>query len=534
MMQKRILRISILAVAVVLSLCGLKANATPCADLAKLILPDTVIESANLIPPGKPEATPPMPPLPFGLPEHCKVIGSIHKRVGADKEDYAIRFELRMPANWNGKFLFQGGGGLDGSVNAAIGFAGFGTAPALARGYVVVSTDAGHQGMSNSIFGKEQEARLDYAYKAIGEVTRAAKEVLTHYYSRPASHSYFVGCSNGGRQGLMAAQRYPLEFDGVVAGDPGFHLSHAAIGEAWDTETFNSIAPQDSSGHPILSRSFSPEDMNLVSKAVLDKCDDLDGIKDGEINNISACKFDPEVLACSEGKTTGCLSRKQVDALKRSFNGAHTSAGEELYSSWPYDAGISSMAWRAWKLGTSETSESNASNVALGAPALRDYFVHPFVPTLDPAHVDYDKIAAEVEETHAINDPTSTDYGTFSARGGRIIIYEGTSDPVFSADDLIHYYDRFVVDSGGIEKAESVARLFLIPGMAHCGGGPATDQFDALTDLERWVEKGQAPERILATGRAFPNRTRPLCPYPQYASYIGTGNPEDAANFVCK
>lgn len=533
-MQNRFLRIFIFAIVGSLSFYGMKANAAQCADISKLALPGTVIESADIIPPGKPPATPPMPPLPFDLPEHCKVIGSINNRVGADKENYAIQFELRLPTNWNGKFLFQGGGGLDGVLQTAIGFSGFGTPPALVRGYAVVSTDAGHKGASNSSFGKEQQARLDYAYKAIGEVTRIAKEILADYYARPASHAYFVGCSNGGRQGMMAAQRYPLEFDGVVAGDPGFHLSHAAIGEAWDTETFNAIAPQDGSGRPILSKSLTPADMDLVSKAVLDKCDALDGIKDGEINNISACKFDPEVLVCGEGKTTGCLSRKQVDALERSFNGAHTSTGEELYSSWPYDAGISSMAWRAWKLGTSETAESNAANVALGAPALRDYFVHPFIATLDTAHLDYDKTGAEVEQTHAINDPTSTDYGTFSARGGRVIIYEGTSDPVFSADDLIHYYDRFVADSGGIEKAESVARLFLIPGMAHCGGGPATDQFDALTQLENWVEKGQAPERIVATGRAFPNRTRPLCPYPQYASYTGSGNSEDAENFVCK
>jgi hypothetical protein len=332
-MQRSLLRIPSFVIVGILFLCGMKAIAAPCDEIRKLVLPDTVIVSADLMPPGKPEARGPMPPLNFELPEHCKIVGSIQQRIGADKEHYAIGFELRLPANWNGKFLFQGGGGLDGAVNPAIGFTGFGVAPALARGYVVVSTDAGHQGVSNSSFGKEQEARLDYAYKAIGEVTRVAKEVLVRYYGRPASHSYFVGCSNGGRQGLMAAQRFPLEFDGVVAGDPGFHLSHAAIGETWDTVTFDAIAPVDSTGNPILSKAFSPSDLELVSQAVLDQCDALDGIKDGEINNLSACKFDPEVLVCGPGKTTDCLSRKQVDALKRSFGGAHTSSGEELYSS---------------------------------------------------------------------------------------------------------------------------------------------------------------------------------------------------------
>jgi pimeloyl-ACP methyl ester carboxylesterase len=515
-------------------LCGVSARAETCTTISQYALPDTVVTSAEMIPAGKPEATPPMPPANFSLPEHCKVAGKIHQRIGADKEPYAIEFELRLPGNWNGKFLFQGGGGLDGVVRPATGMTGFGISPALARGYAVVSTDAGHQGVSNSRFGKEQQARLDYAYQAIGEVTKIAKEILTRYYAMPASHSYFVGCSNGGRQGLMAAQRFPLEFDGVVAGDPGFRLSHAAIGEAWDTETFNSIAEVDASGCPILSKAYSAAEMELIGKAILDQCDALDGIKDGEINNQAACKFDPEVLVCKQSGSTHCLSRKQVDALKRSFNGAHTTSGEALYSSWPYDAGVSSMAWRSWKLGMSETAESDAANVTLGVPSLRDYFVHPFVPDLDPSHLNYDKIAAQVEETHVINDATSTDYGTFAARGGRVIVYQGMSDPVFSADDLIQYYDRFIHDNGGVSKAQSVARLFLIPGMAHCGMGPATDQFDALTELEQWVEKDQAPQRILATGRAFPGRTRPLCPYPQYASYVGTGNPEDAANFVCK
>jgi feruloyl esterase len=533
-MQNHFLRFKRLAVVAVLGLCGSKAKAVACGDVRHVALPGTVIESARSIPPGKMDAIPFMPPQDFTLPEHCKVVGSIHQRVGADKEHYAIGFELRLPANWNGKFLFQGGGGLDGVVRSATGFVSAGTVPALARGYAVVSTDAGHQGISNSAFGKEQQARLDYAYSAIGEVTRIAKEILTRYYGEPVRHSYFMGCSNGGRQGLMAAQRYPLEFDGVVAGDPGFHLSHAAIGEAWDTKAFELISPVDDFGHPILSKAFSVSDLELLSQAILDRCDALDGVKDGEINNIAACKFDPEVLACGSGKATECLSRKQVNALKRSFNGARSSSGEQLYATWPYDAGIGSREWRSWKLGTSETAKSDALNVTLGAPALRDYFVHPFLTDFDPAHLDYDKIAAEVEQTHVINDPTSTDYGTFAAGGGRIIIYQGISDPVFSTNDIVQYYDRFVHNNGGIDKAQSIAELFLVPGMAHCAGGPATDQFDALTELEHWVEQGKAPQRILATGRAFPNRTRPLCPYPQFASYVGTGNPEDAANFVCK
>ncbi len=535
-MRKSSLPTFIFAFILAALLCTLHARASQCSDLQNIALPATIISSAELIPAGAQISMPMMPgPKPdWNLPEHCKVEGIIHKRVGADNQNYGIQFELRLPTHWNGKFFFQGGGGLDGVVRPAIGMSTNGATPALARGYAVVSTDAGHEGIANSIFGKEQQARLDYAYNAIGEVTRVAKQLLTHFYGDPAKHSYFVGCSNGGRQAMMAAQRFPLEFDGIVAGDPGFRLSHAAIAEAWDTESFNSVAPTDDAGHPILSEAFSQDDLDLVSKAVLDQCDALDGIKDGEINNIAACKFTPQSLLCKPGQSTKCLPQKKIDALKRSFGGARTSTGAALYSSWPYDAGIASEGWRMWKLGNSKTAQPNALNAILGGASLRDYFVHPFIPNLDQANVDYDKIAAQVEQTHEINDPTSTDYSTFAARGGKVIFYQGISDPVFSANDLIQYYDRFVLDAGGLEKAQTEARLFLIPGMTHCGMGPATDQFDALAALENWVEKDQAPTRILARGQAFPNRTRPLCPYPQYASYKGSGNPEDAVNFECK
>jgi feruloyl esterase len=170
----------------------------------------------------------------------------------------------------------------------------------------------------------------------------------------------------------------------------------------------------------------------------------------------------------------------------------------------------------------------------MGAATLKDYFVHPFIANLDPAHPDFDKIAAQVEETHEFNDPTSTDISSFTARGGRMIIYQGVSDPVFSMNDILDYYNHYAGDNGGIENARKAARLFLIPGMTHCAGGPATDEFDPLDALEKWVESGTAPERISATGHAFPHRTRPLCAYPQYASYNGSGDPEDEKNFACK
>lgn len=514
------------------------AQSTSCAEIKGLSIPNVTIDEAQFVPAGSADAmgSPGMPPLPkeWKFPDYCRVRGVSNARTRYDGAKYGNHFELRMPTPWNRKFFFQGGGGTDGVVQPAMGIVNFRDPPALSRGYAVVSTDSGHEGAANTAFGREQQARLDYAYNAIGEVTRVAKRILASYYHTAAERSYFAGCSNGGREAMIAVQRYPLEFDGAVAGDPGFRLSHAAIGEAWDIETFNEIAPRDSSGQPILSKAFSVEDLSLVAKAVLDKCDELDGLRDGIVSNTSACHFDPETLLCQSEKTPQCLSRKQVDALKRSFNGAHNSKGAQLYSSWPYDAGIGDPGWRMWKLGNSPTGEPNALNAILGAHSLADYFVHPPVANLNPAHLDYDAIASQVEQTHQINDPTSTDLSTFSARGGRLLIYEGVSDPVFSANDVIEYYERFVADNGGIKQAGSIARLFLVPGMAHCGGGPATDQFDTLTALENWVEKGATPEAMRATGRAFPQRSRPLCPYPQYAAYNGSGDPEEASSFTCK
>jgi feruloyl esterase len=537
-MQK--IHIPIMLCAWILSGPALFAAAQPatCAALKTSAAPDVVIESAMEVPPVSADAenSPSLPPLPnnWKLPAYCRIRGVLDARTGADGSAYGIHFELRLPTPWNGKFLFQGGGGTDGVVQPAVGIVNFKDLPALSRGYAVVATDSGHEGGANTAFGREQQARLDYAFNAIGEVTRVAKQLLAAYYEKPASRTYFVGCSNGGREAMIAVQRYPLEFDGAVAGDPGFRLSHSAVAEAWDTQTFSAIAPLDGGMRPILGKAFTNADLSLVSKAVLDQCDALDGIRDGEINNVSQCKFDPEILVCKGEKTPQCLSRQQIDALRRSFNGVHDSKGTSIYSSWPYDAGIADMGWRIWKLGTSETATSNAINATFGAFALKDYFVHPYLPRLDVAQLDFDSISAQVEATRAINDATSTDLGTFAARGGKLLIYEGVSDPVFSVNDLIDYYDHFAADNGGIEKARSVARLFLIPGMVHCGGGPATDEFDSLTALEQWVEAGKAPASLLATGHTFPGRTRPLCAYPQYAFYNGSGDSESATSFTCK
>jgi len=499
-----------------------------CRALTGLASPTLRVEAAELTPAGPMKAAfgPPGAPA-VVLPEHCRVRGTLDPRTGVGGKSYGIGFELRLPTQWNGRFLFQGGGGLDGAVNPAVGGGGAGE-PALARGFAVVTTDAGHQGMDAS-FADDQQARLDYAYQALGKVTVEAKAIIARFYGQGPKRSYFMGCSNGGRQGMMAAQRYPLEFDGIIAGDPGFRLSRAAVGELWDTAQFAKIAPRDAQGRPIVSQALSPDDLKLLAKATLDACDGLDGLKDGMINDVRACRFSPRVLTCKSGKTTACLSPAKVGAIERIFSGAHDSKGHPLYANWPYDAGVGDMGWRIWKMGSAPTGAANGINQTMGQDALRRYFTTPADPAIGPETFDFDKAADLTAQTGAINDPTSTFLSSFVQHGGRLLIYQGVSDPVFSANDIVGWYDQLAKDAG---PPQDWARLFLVPGMNHCQGGPATDRFDALSAIQAWVEGGPAPERLVATGASFPGQSRPLCPYPKVARYK-EGDKSSADSFSC-
>ncbi|WP_018609594.1 tannase/feruloyl esterase family alpha/beta hydrolase [Uliginosibacterium gangwonense] len=460
------------------------------------------------------------------LPAHCRVQGIIEARTGADGKPYGINFELRMPDDWQGRFIFQGGGGLDGFLAPALGkipVRGATANPALTRGYAVVSMDGGHQGLGPE-FAHDQQARLDYAYAAIGKVTTQAKRLINSYYVAAPKHSYFMGCSNGGREAMLAAQRYPTEFDGVVAGNAGFHLSRAAVAEAWDTQAFMSIAPKDAKGLPVLAQAFSEADLALVSKAVLKACDKLDGIEDGLINNYHACHFKPEVLQCKAGRTSDCLQQQQVAVLKKIFDGAHDSRGDALYSSWPYDAGISSTGWRAWKLGSSaDGAKPDARNVVLGSGSLSEYYMTPPVKGFDTLKFDFDKDMGRIAEIGALNDATSTYLNTFEARGGKLLVFHGLSDPVFSANDIMRWYEAVQqnTDAGDASQLKQWARLFMVPGMTHCGEGPALEDFDPLAAIQAWVEQGQAPAYMAAKGKRFPGKEQPLCPYPQTAQYMG-------------
>ncbi|HEY8521584.1 MAG TPA: tannase/feruloyl esterase family alpha/beta hydrolase [Gammaproteobacteria bacterium] len=466
-------------------------------------------------------------------PAHCLFRGTLNARPSSiEGVSLGIGFELRLPLEWNGRFLFQGGGGLNGALNPAVGNVSGGPS-ALARGFAVVSTDGGHRGRSivDASFAVDQQAKLDFAYHAVQRTTYEAKHIVNRFYGRAPEYSYFVGCSTGGREGLLAAQRLPLEFDGVVAGDPAFNLTRIAVNQVYSLQTVTRIAPIGADGKPDLSRAFTDAQLRGVADAVTAECDALDGLADGMINDFEACSFDPGSLQCGTARNDAggqCLAEEQVDALRDIFGGARNSRGESLYGPFTFDTGIANPVWRSMHLGSDGRPPANAT---LGADTLRLFAMTPARPDLDPLEFDFDRDVALTAETAAINDAIATLHSTFAGRGGKLIIYHGLSDQGMSAGALIDWYAKITPRDD--EGPQDWARMFFVPGMTHCAGGQATDTFDMLTAIQAWVEEGRAPDRIIATGRAFPGVTRPLCPYPQVARYDG-GDPNSADSFSCR
>jgi hypothetical protein len=475
------------------------------------------------------------------LPAHCLVNGIINKRTGADGRQYGIGFEIRLPDSWSERFFFQGGGGMDGLVRPALGTVGILPYPALTRGFATASTDSGHTGANgpggpsaDSSFGVDQQARIDQSYGGFIAVTQLARQMITQYYGQPWKKAYFAGCSNGGRQALLAAQRFPVEFDGIIAEAPAARVGTATIQSIMETIEFTKIAPKNDAGKPILSKAFSNEDLTLVSKAIGEACDAKDGAKDGLVFNTKACKFDPAVLTCKAAKTDSCLSKEQVAALKKVFAGPKNSRGETLYSDWAWDIGIAAPGWRAWKLGTSLTETPNSADTVLMFSGMKGFFMTPPNPQLDPMKYNFDTDPASLHDTNVLQDSLLTYLSTYAARGSKLMMIHGMADPIFSAHDTQRYYERAVQDNGGLDKTFSWMRYYEVPGMNHCQGGPALDQFDALSALVDWVEKNQPPTNMVATGKQFPGVSRPVCAYPSFAQYKGTGSQNDAANFECK
>ena len=340
-----------------------------------------------------------------------------------------------------------------------------------------------------------------------------AKQIIAHYYARPAAYSYFVGCSTGGREGMILSQRYPTVFNGIVSGDPAMRtgLSNLAISQ-WIPVAYNQASPKDAAGRPEIEKFLSESERKLFMDALMRQCDARDGVADGMIFDPLGCNFDPDELACKHGQTEGCIAPAKTAAIKKAFAGPKDAYGTQVYPGFLYDSGIALTG---------------------GVPGLLALGKHGlFGPYPTAISIDVDKEALHAGDP--LVEPASTNLSTFSASGGKLIFFHGDSDPWFSPLDTLGYYKSLAHDNGGAEKVAEWSRIFLVPGMTHCGGGPSLDHFDMLTALTNWVEKGKAPQFVIATGKAFPGRSRPLCAYPMHAQYKGSGNTEDAKNFSCQ
>jgi pimeloyl-ACP methyl ester carboxylesterase len=472
------------------------------------------------------------------LPSHCLATADIARRTGVGGQSYAIKIELRVPADWNGRFLYQGGGGMNGVVMTALGQptpSGGRQPPALAQGFAVVSTDGGHQAANpaDARFAQDQQAKLDYAYASIGKVSAGAKVLIGELTGRAPAKSYFVGCSNGGREALIAAQRFPTEFDGIIAANPGFELSHAAILSTYSANVFAAAAARRQTD---ASRLLTPADGALLQGAILQQCDELDGAKDGMIFDQARCRFDIRKIICKQGATDGCLATDKAEAIETAFRGPRDREGKAVVGAWAYDAGQFSQGWRMWQTGM-PTPNGGAFTLLrdLVTNSLTDYFAFPAIKR--PVNTDdVAPLLKAVEATAAMTDATSTDFRTFEDRGGKLILITGGSDPIFSAPQLEAWYGRMSSDmqaSTG-QSAADFARLFVVPGMEHCGGGAGLDDFDPLPALVAWTEGQAGPSLFVAKGQAFPGVTRPICAYPASARYDGNGPPQDAASFRCE
>jgi feruloyl esterase len=514
------LRLLVLLIAI---LCGAGfAGAQPassCVEIGELKLEGVEITKAAMIPAGT--TIPPAYPgaAAIGpLPAHCRVDGVIDRRKGADGEEFGIGFALALPeaSVWNGDFMMQGGGGGNGVVSYPIGASYSGDKSALVRGFAVASTDTGHRAKTGPFdfsFMRDQQAYLDFAYQANAKVAGVAKRIVAEYYAKSAAYSYFVGCSTGGREGMILSQRFPTVFNGIVSGDPAMRtgLSNLAIAQ-WIPVAYNQAAPKDGAGKPLAGKLLTDGDRKLFMDALMNRCDGKDGVADGMISDPMSCDFDPAEIACRSGQSDGCIAPEKIAAIKKAFAGPKNSYGTQVYPGFLYDAGIAD-------------TRGIPGLLALGDRGI-------FGPYPTATEIDVDKEALQASDP--LVEPASTHLSTFSANGGKLLFFHGDSDPWFSPLDTLEYYKSLGAANGGAAKVSEWSEMFLVPGMQHCGGGPGLDQFDMLGAIVNWVEKGTAPQSILATGKAFPGRSRPLCAYPRHAQYLGHGDTNDAQNFSCQ
>jgi feruloyl esterase len=529
--------ITVTAVALLAAL----AQAAPCESLRTLTLPNTTITSAQLVPagpylapgpggaPGGPVVAPAgargggrgdagrgggdgrgggrgggaaAPAREYALPAHCKVAATLKPSA-----DSVIDIEVWMPesAKWNGKFQAVGNGGWAGTISYGA------MANAVEEGYATASTDTGHKG-GNALFAIDHPEKLtDRAYRAVHEMTVQAKALVTKYYDRGPRLSYWNGCSTGGRQGLMAAQKYPEDFDAILAGAPANYQTHL---HAWDLAVSTPVLKDPAAA-------MTPAKLEIVTKAILNACDARDGVADGVLNEPTKCTFDVASLQCRGGDADTCLTAAQVAAMKRVYEPVKTSSGQVVF---PGKVPGAESGFTAYLAG------QNAPPISVGSFQVayndakwdwRTFDLNKDLPLVD-------------QKVGAIVNAVNPDLSKFKARGGKLLLYHGWNDTAISPGNAIDYYTSVQKKMGG--RQDDFVRLFMAPGMNHCGGGPGPNQVNWMAALERWRESGVAPDRIDAI-RVNNNRvevSRPLCPYPQVAVYNGKGTTNDAANFSCK
>jgi feruloyl esterase len=437
------------------------------------------------------------------LPAFCRVTA-----VATPSEQSHINIEVWLPLaeRWNGRLLGMANGGFSGAIPYAA------MAEGLARGYATVGTDTGHNGDQMEFGFRAPERIVDWSYRAVHLMTVSAKTIVQSHFGKTPAKSYFNGCSTGGQQALSEAQRFPDDYDGIVAGAPGNNRRRLILGFLW------SWAALHKDGKPIVS----PAQLALVAREFVAACDARDGIEDGLVDDPRACSFDLAALGCRGEPSDQCLSDEQITAVRSVHRGAqnvHTQ--EPVFSGWVPG---SEAEWGTYLLHPHEP-------MRLG---FFKYFVYE-QPQWDWRTFNWDSDLAHVYSKVPELDATSHDLTRFRERGGKLLMYTGWADPVVPATDTVSYYERVVRASGGSDAARQFIRFFAVPGMAHCGGGDAPNQFDALGAIEQWVEQGHAPDLLIASQISDGSvvRTRPVCAWPDVARYQGKGDTRAAESFEC-
>jgi feruloyl esterase len=437
-----------------------------------------------------------------GLPAFCRV-----EAVATPSDDSQIGIEIWLPeSGWNGMLLAVGNGGWAGSISYAA------MADAAANGYATTSTDTGHIGSDVEFAIGHPEKLVDFAHRAVHEMALAAKAVVDAHYSRPASQSYFSGCSTGGRQAFAAAQRYPEDFDGIVAGAPAYYPTHLQGMQVW-TAAINA----SQTGEPLRQAEF-----DLLNAATIAACDTLDGVADGVIEDPLACRFDPRSLVCASDAVAACLTQEQAETARRIYRGPVDATGRVIFP------GLAPGSESGWRMVGDDRPLSLADDLYA-----RLVFEDPDwdFRTFDAAR----DIPIGIDRIGEVMDSADPDISAFIARGGKLLIYHGWNDPGVPAAGTIRYYNE-VLQTIEAPAASHGVRLFMVPGMGHCRGGPGTDTFDPVSPLDLWVREGKVPERIQASKLVDGDvvRTRPLCAYPRRAVYVGDGSTDDTRNFDCQ